>query len=129
MMAPMLTQVIVVSCLSSYSHNRKFFDAHFLSLSLDKNYEKVYETAPQGSYGRQANGGVVTLGNNGEHRGKKRKELCATTVVILTSIAALVLCVRVLVMSPFQLEKHAGPRSGEPEGRYLFDENGKCASK
>jgi hypothetical protein len=101
------------------------FVAHFASLSLDKNYEKVYETA---SYCRPTNGGVVTLGNNGERRGKERKDLCATTIVILVSIAALVLGVRILVM-PLQLEKNVGSGSRESEARYLFDKFGRCASK
>ena len=104
----------------------------------------MYDTVPLASSGSRPkddsynNTEVVSLNDQGnENRRRKRKEFCSITVVILTSIAALLLCVLVLIASPFQQritkDLHANDRE-ENNQSYLFDDSGKsgvrvCAFK
>ena len=99
-------------------------------LFTDKAYEKVYDKIPHVSSGRPKDGAqhakVVELNDANQCSVRKRKEMCATAVVILTSIAALLLCARVLVVSPFQQENKSGTKLGDGREKRvdLFDEYG-----
>jgi len=96
-----------------------------------KAYEKVYDKIPHVSSGRPKDGAqhakAVELNDANQRSVRKRKEVCATAVVILTSIAALLLCARVLVVSPFQQENKSGTKLGDGREKRvdLFDEYGR----
>ena len=72
---------------------------------------------------------VVSLSDEGnENRRRKRKEFYSITVVILTSISALLLCGLVLIAPPFQQRMTTGRQANdrkENNQNYLFDESGK----